>query len=72
MSVHWWWNPPHDAGGAPPDPPDPGSDSFVGPETTLTWVHLLRESKDPGDEPDAAVASDRWLAGAGRPTGPQY
>lgn len=71
MSWHWWWNPPLGTGGPPPDPPDP-VEGFEGAETTLTWAHLLRESKDPGDDPDAAVASDRWLAGAGRPTGPQY
>lgn len=36
--------------------------AFEGPETTLTWAHLLRESKDPG-EADVYVGTSRWTGG---------
>jgi hypothetical protein len=69
VSLHWWWNPPT-VTGVPPEPPVV-VDDFTGAETTLTWAHLLREAKDPGDQPDAQVGTNRWMA-AGRPTTPQY
>lgn len=49
--------------------PPPGEYAVVvttpgeGPETTVTWADLLRESKDPGD-PDVITGADRW-SGAG-------